>query len=199
MAALKNWIADMNRFGLAKPPDWWLQRLHDFDNQLVIIPSRQQALYRIARRKQFSPGVGAMAVLDNQRDTGMLAFHGLVPVTTMIRYADSWDIDSILQKLRDRDMWALSGGPMSGRSANERAERVWTAVEGQEQAQEQQERARQREDLDYRSRDAWRSYQARTGQRSRPTIQSGQRNRPSSGSTPQEAMGDGPRIILATS
>lgn len=194
--ALRNWIADTNRFGLAKPPDWWLQRLNDFDDQLVVIPSRQEAVYRVARRRQHSPGIGTLALIDNQRDTAMLARYGLVPVTTMIRYSGAWDIDSMLQKLRDRDTWALSGGPGSGRTAQERGARVADAIEAHEASLEQKERARQREDLDYRSRDAWRSYQARTGQRSRPTIQSGAKSAPAPGCTSQEAM---PRIVLATS
>jgi hypothetical protein len=188
----------MNRFGLEKPPDWWLQKLHDFDSMLVVIPSRQQPLYRIARRRQFSKGLGTGALLDNSRDTAMLAHYALVPVTTMIRYAQAWDADSVIQKLKDRDTWALSGGPMSGRSAQERADRVANAIEAHEQEQDKRTREGMRADLDYRSRDAWRSYQARTGQRSRPTTQDGTRNRPSSGSTPQAAMGDGPRIILAS-
>jgi len=197
---LRNWIGDQNRFGLASPPTWWLQRLADFDNQLVIIPSRQEPVYRIARRRQFSPGIGTLALLDTQRDTAMLASYGLVPVTTMIRYAQRWEIDSLLQKLRDRDTWALSGGPMSGRSAAERAERVVGAIEQQEDALAAKERQRMRDDLDYRGKDAWKSYQARTGQRTRLADQP-TRKSPAPGSigavTGERRSASG-RIILAT-
>lgn len=189
-----NWIADKNRYGLETPPTWWLQRLSDFDDQLVVIPSRQQAVYRIARRRQFSPGLGPMAVIDNSMDTGMLALHGLVPVTTMIRYSGAWDIDTVLVKLRDRDTWRISGGPQSGRTSQERANLVADAIEADEDRQVSNERERSRADLDYRSRDAWRSYQARTGQRTRPTVQSGVKSSPSSG-TGQAATS---RIILAS-
>jgi hypothetical protein len=195
---LPNWIPDLNPWGLEQPPAWWLQRLHDFDDKLVIIPSRQNMLYRIARRKQFSPGIGAIGVLDRHKDTAMLAHHGLVPVTTMIRYSSTWDIDSILVKLRDRDMWRVSGGPTSGLSAQDRAEKVATAIEAHEEEQVQRERNRVHDELDHRSRDAWRSYQARTGQRSRPTISGRSVNGPTSRSTPQAAMTDGPRIVLAS-
>jgi hypothetical protein len=198
MPRLSNWIPDINRWNLETPPSWWLQRLFDFDDKLVVIPSRQQMLYRIARRKQLSPGIGPLAVIDNQRDTAMLATHGLVPVTTMIRFASSWDIDAVLLKLRERDMWAVSGGPASGKSAQERAAKVADTIEAHEAAQDAKERTRLRDELDHRSRDAWRSYQARTGQRSRLTTSGPSVNGPTSRSTPQSAMTDGPRVVLAS-
>ena len=186
----KNWITDKNRFGLEKPPAWWLARLFDFDADLVVVPSRQNPWYLLARRAKYSPGIGAIAVLDRHADTAMLATHKLVPVTTMIRYnASTWDIDSILQKLRDRDMWAISGGPASNRSIEERGEKVGRAVEAHEAAQQKQARRAVQNDMWDRSGDAWRSYQARTGQRTKLNAPVGRRNRPSSGSTAQANTG----------
>ena len=46
----KNYIADRNPFNLLPPPEWWLQQLYDYDAQLVVVPSRQDAVYRLARR-----------------------------------------------------------------------------------------------------------------------------------------------------
>lgn len=193
---MKNWIEDINRFGLSRPPIWWLNRLFDFDAELVLIPSRQQALYRLARRKKYSRGIGALAVIDPHADTAMMVQYGLIPVTTMIRYADSWDIDSLLQKLRDRDQWAISGGPSSGKSLEERGEKVAQHIEAHEAKQARTLKQEIRTDMDYRSRDAWRSYQARTGQRNRHARNSGVRVK----SIPQPSGSTGQQgIVLATS
>lgn len=154
--ALKNWIADKNRFGLAKPPAWWLQRLSDFDADLVLVPSRMEPLYRLARRARRSAGIGSMAVLNPEADTAMLAHYKLVPVTTVIRYGSAWDIDTILVKLADRDIWARKNG-----------DKMADEIEAKEAKAEKALKASIRDDMRQRSKDAWRSLQARTGARNK--------------------------------
>ena len=45
----KNYIGDNVK--MVSPPAYWLQRLYDFDNQLVVLPSRQKPYaYVLARR-----------------------------------------------------------------------------------------------------------------------------------------------------
>lgn len=152
------WIEDRNPFGLAKPPDWFLQRLLDHDNMLVILPSRQQPLYRLARRVQFTRGIGTLAVLDPQADTAMMHTHKVVPVTTMVRYGatNAWDAEAVIQKLKDRDIWEHGG-----------AEKVTGLMEAVEAADDERKRREIRGNLRQRAKDGWRSLQARTGSRNK--------------------------------
>ncbi len=156
---MTNYIRDSNRWHLATPPPWWQQQLFDYDPLLVLIPSRQGAFYHLGRRSrtQLSPEL----LLHAAPDTKMLASYGLVPVTKVIRAGLSWDSDTILQQLRMRDIYRAGG-------ADAMADRL-DALDKQEY---QHKRDLIRADMDHRSRDGWRSYQARTGQRTRPTIQS---------------------------
>ena len=149
-----NYIADNVRMEV--PPLYFLQRLFDFDNMLVIVPSRNVPFaYVIARRKQFSKGLSDKALEGTiqQPDTKMCLAYGLVPVCLMYKTGPSWDIDSIIRTLMARDMWA-HGGP----------DKVADMLEAQEEAEKAKIRAETRADIYNRSLDGWRSYQARTGQ-----------------------------------
>lgn len=152
------WIADRNPFGLSKPPDYFLQRLLDYDNMLVVIPSRQQPLYRLARRVQFTVGIGPIAVLSNEADTAMMATHGIVPVTTIVRFGGTnyWDAETVIQKLRDRDIWAHGG-----------ADKVVELMDAAEEADRQRILDSTRDNLRQRAKDGWNSLQARTGSRNK--------------------------------
>ncbi len=176
---MSNYIPDNTR--MAVPPPYFLQRLYDFDNMLVLMPSRRVPFaYVIARRRQLSAGLSSKALMDSidQPDTKMCLLHGCVPVSLMYRTGSTWDIDSVIRTLAARDMWAHGG-----------ADAVADMLEAQEAKAAADNQAAIRADLWNRSGDAWRSYQHRTGQ---STIKSkdfhppkGQRtsNSPSSGST----------------
>ena len=141
------------------PPAYFLQRIHDFDSYLVIVPSRKTPFaYVIARRKQRSKGLTDKAIVDTitQPDTKMCLLYGLVPVCLMFKTGPSWNPDPIIAKLKARDMWAHGG-----------AEKVADLLEVQEEGERQKVRKDIRDDLWNRSGDAWRSYQARTGQRTK--------------------------------
>jgi hypothetical protein len=60
----------------------------------------------------------------------------------------------IMSDLRKRDMWAAGG-----------AEAYITRLEAEEAAEDAAKRKQTEDDIEYRAADAWRSYQARTGQR----------------------------------
>ncbi len=152
----KNYIPDNPRMEV--PPSYWLQRLWDFDADLVVLPSRQRPFaYVLARRCRRSGGLSELGVYSHNSDTGMCAAHKLVPVTLIIRHSStSWSIDNILNDLRSRDTWRAK--KETGRSAGE-------LVDLQEAQEKQKVRDDIRDDIRNRSRDAWRSYQARTGQR----------------------------------
>ena len=149
-----NFIPDTNKFKLAPPPDWWLDLLWDFDSELVVIPSRMEAVYRLARRATRSIGIGPLAMLSPQPDTLMLYSHKLVPVTSILGWGGIWGTH-IFNELRRRDVW--QGG----------ADKYINSVEEIEAAAKAKQKAQIRDDMNHRSGDAWRSYQARTGQRTK--------------------------------
>ena len=138
------------------PPAYFLQRLHDYDAMLVVLPSRKTPFaYVIARRKQYSKGLTDAAIESTivQPDTKMCMLYDLVPVCLMFKTGSSWNADPILEKLKARDLWAHGG-----------ADKVADMLEEQEEAERQKLRAEIRDDIWNRSGDAWRSYQHRTGQ-----------------------------------
>lgn len=150
----KNYIPDTPT--AEAPPPYFMQRIWDQDAMLVVLPSRKiPTAYVIARRKQWGPGL-TEAAIDAQYanpDTKMCVMHGCVPVCLMYKTGPTWDVDAIIQTLQARDMWA-HGGP----------DKVADLLEAQEEAATAQTKADIRADLYNRSGDAWRTYQARTGQ-----------------------------------
>jgi hypothetical protein len=141
---------------MAVPPAFWLQRLYDFDADLVVFPSfHMPYAYVLARRAYKSRGVdGAKAIVDTcgQPDTIACLTRGLVPVTMITRHGTNWDIDPILRSLAARDLWRHGG-----------ADKVADLLDAQDEAERAKKRADNRDDMYNRSGDAWRSYQARTG------------------------------------
>lgn len=137
------------------PPAYFLARLHDYDADLVILPSRQRPFaYVIARRQRFSAGLSDAAIKSTaQQDTLMCLRYGLVPVCLMFKTGSTWDVDAVLRSLMARDLWAHGGG-----------DKVADMLEAQEEAEQQAVRKQIREDMWHRSGDAWRSYKFRTGQ-----------------------------------
>lgn len=165
---MTNYIPDNP--SMAQPPTHWLQRLWDFDSDLVVLPSRQRPFaYVLARRARRSRGLIPETIYDHRSDTGMCFKYRLVPVTLIIRHTDGWSIDNILRDLASRDTWRHrkarfideNGTLVKGAAA---------AVEQQESEQEQKRQQQLRDNFWHRSGDAWRSYQARTGQRTKSTI-----------------------------
>ena len=79
------YIADNPR--METPPEWFLQRLFDYDSQLVLLPSRYKPYaYVIARRSRLGRrGLTGNAIADTitQPDTLMCMHYGCVPVCLM--------------------------------------------------------------------------------------------------------------------
>ena len=171
-AALGNFIPDANRWNLPTPPPWFLQGLFDFDPALVLIPSRKKVeqerpAYLLCRRRTVSAGFGDVAMLDNKHpDTNLCYKHGVLPIGPL-RFKNNQvnftlqGLTSLLDDLRSRDLWAVSGG------ADRDSDRIWKEVEYAEQRTEQKAATSLREKFFHMGRDAWRSLQARTGQRNK--------------------------------
>jgi hypothetical protein len=144
------------------PPAYWLQRLYDFDAQLVVFPSQKVPFaYVLARRRYLTAGMtdSALEATIDQPDTKTCLRNGLVPVTMIYRTGTTWSIDNIIASLKARDVWAVGG-----------ADKAADLLDDADDKLKKQIAASTRDDLWNRSGDAWRSYQARTGQRTRPTL-----------------------------
>jgi hypothetical protein len=150
-----NYIPDQNKFNLAGPPKWWLSKLWDFDNSLVVIPSRQGFIYRLAQRRK--PSLQANIVNDalfKESDTRMLARYGLIPVTTILATAN-WSNPYLFEELRRRAPWRLGGH-----------EKVNAMLEAQDAQDELDKRAQTDSHLTSLSKDAWNLYNKKIGLRS---------------------------------
>lgn len=155
MNTIINYIPDQNKFKLAGPPAYFLQRLWDFDDSLVVIPSRQGFFYRLAQRRK--PNLSTAIVneaLFKESDTQMLASYNLVPVTTIVSTAN-WSNPYLIEELRRRSPWRMGG-----------AEKVIQDVEDQDWADELKKRALTDENLTGLSKDAWNLYLKKLGLRS---------------------------------
>lgn len=145
---------------MSAPPEYWLQRLYDFDADLVVFPSIQTPFaYVLARKARRTGGMNMYdpAFENATSDTKFCVARRLLPVCLIYRHnAVSWSIDNILADLRHRDIWAAGG-------ATAFADRV-DKEDADEEARIKKEI---RDDMWNRSGDAWRSYQARTGQRTK--------------------------------
>lgn len=139
---------------MSVPPEYFLQRIYDYDTMLVLFPSQvRPGCYIIARRREKSPGLtsAALAAVANP-DTRTCMAMGWVPVCAMYQTGISWDPTPIIAKLKARDIWAHGG-----------AEKVADLLEAQEDAEAKARTKALRDDLWNRSGDGWRTYQARTG------------------------------------
>lgn len=150
------YIADNPR--METPPEWFLQRLFDYDSQLVLLPSRYKPYaYVIARRSRLGRrGLTGNAIADTitQPDTLMCMRYGCVPVCLMFKHGPQWAVDGVLAKLRARDLWAAGG-----------ADKAADQLEADEAEEKRKRDADKRDELLGLGREAYRSYKMRTGGR----------------------------------
>jgi hypothetical protein len=149
-----NYISDENRFSLAGPPSWWLARLWDFDSSLVVVPSRQECLYRLAQRRKLNlPEHITNNALFNQSDTRMLASYGLIPVTSLLPTAN-WSNPFLFQELANRAPHRNGGAAAAANLMDE-----------QDLKDEFDKRQKTDEHLQYLAKDAWKYYNKKIGLR----------------------------------
>ncbi len=126
---MTNYIVDGNPLNLAGPPAWWLKKLHDFDPDLVVVPSRMGYFYRLAQRRPPDAKTHLVHHLQGDNDSNMLRRNNLVPVTTIIATC-RWDNPLMWEDLRQR-MPSRMGG----------AEKFEQALIAKENEKELRERA----------------------------------------------------------
>lgn len=161
---MPNYIPDLNKFSLAGPPKWFLQQLYEFDNSLVLVPSRQGFFYRLAQRRPIQLSTAIVNdVMREQADTAMLVAYGLVPVTTVLA-TTRWDNPEIFMELRRRAPWRMGG-----------ADKYSGMIEAQERKEQIAAAAAQDDMLNQVGKDAWRYYNKLIGTRTHlwsPTVKS---------------------------
>lgn len=198
---LRCWVPDLNRFSLAKPPDWFLHSLYLYDDKLFLIPSRQQPVYRLARSIGRQPGqkvniqgrrIGSMNIteFDDAPDTKMLYDRCAAPIRTIQPYI-VWTTE-IIDYLRSCDIWAQGG-----------AAKVAAELDAAEERERQAIKKRGDSELDARLSDAVKSLRARQGERismrgQRSTPGGHKRAKPIVGRPYAKSHPDGPLIKLAT-
>lgn len=102
-----NFLVDENPFGLAAPPTWFLEEMWKFDPNLVIFPSKEEAVYRLARRVEH--GAPILSVMKHRPDTKMFWKHRLVPVTSIMPSPFVHWSPLLLKDLAERDIRRQGG------------------------------------------------------------------------------------------
>lgn len=149
---MNNYIVDRNPFLLAGPPKWWLKRLWEFDDSLVVLVSCQSHCYRLCQRRPPDPRALVVSdVMKEDGDAATMARYGLIPVTTIIATAN-WSNPYIFEELRTRAPWRMGG-----------ADRVIEDIETREMQQEMDKRQATDEHLTSLSKDGWGLYRKKIG------------------------------------
>ena len=178
MSGPNNYIPDVNRFALAGPPDWWLRKLWDFDNSLVIIPSRQGFYYRLAQRRKLRLTEKVVnEALFKESDTQMLATYSLVPVTTIVATAN-WDNPFMFEDLASRAPWRMGG-----------ADKVNKMLEDRDIKDDIDKKVKINEHLSSLGKDGWGLYRKKIGLQS-------QMWSPKTPAKKKEPQGKAPSIII---
>ncbi len=100
-----NYLVDENPFSLSGPPRSFLHEMWTFDPHLVIFPSCEEAVYRLARRAEH--GQPILHALASRPDTRMFVKHRLVPVTSIVPFAKWGPV--LLHDLAVRDIRRTGG------------------------------------------------------------------------------------------
>ena len=124
----------------------------EFDNSLVVVPSRQGFYYRLAQRRPLRlPEHVVNEALFKESDTQMLATYGLVPVTTILATVN-WGNPILFEELRKRAPWRMGV-----------ADKVNATLEAQDRQDALDRRMKTDEHLTYISKDAWKMYRKKIG------------------------------------
>lgn len=149
-----NYLAALsNPFNLVGPPDWFLDDLAAYDDQLVIFPSQEEGVYRIARKHQgHAPPI--FTFLKDRPDTKVFVANRLVPVTSVLPPPLVQWGPVIINDLAEKDIQRVGGWEAASRLL--------------EDAEDTKERRLDRtiaDDAEHLARFAWQAIKWRTGQK----------------------------------
>lgn len=164
---MTNYLDDVaNPFGLAGPPAHFLVDLFEFDADLVIFPSAEEAVYRVGRRVRNAGDIWRLVASltgkpdENGQtarvrpDSKTMAAHRLVPVTSLVPSPFIHWGPTILQDFAQMDIRRFGG-----------ADRFTDMIEEREAADEARQRQTIIDDVDALARDAYSQIAWRTGRR----------------------------------
>lgn len=168
MAEQRNFIADRNEFHLTRPPGWWLRSLAEFDDQLVLIPSRQRPVFWLARRmhlsRQLASKVTGVALTEDAR---MMLQYRIVSIVSIA--SPTWNtsgLEALKAWLHGADTWKLDG-PLDEagikRALANGGTRFTRELEYRERLATDRQASQQRETIYHATGDAYRSLQVRLG------------------------------------
>lgn len=97
-----------NPFNLVGPPKWFQRAMHAQDPALVIFPSQEQGVYRVARRVPHGHVTRfSLRFVKDRPDTKTYIDHGLAPVTSLLPFVQ-WS-PVVLTDLAEMDMQRFGG------------------------------------------------------------------------------------------
>ncbi len=141
-----NYLAEENPFGLAGPPPSFLMDLWRYDPCLVIFPSKEEPLYRLARRTEHGPTLAlSLKMLQRRPDTNMFVRHRLQPVTSILPPPFVHWGPVLLKDLAERDTRRIGG-----------ARKAADALDAQDDDFEIRWRAHAQDEAAMRARASWR-------------------------------------------
>jgi hypothetical protein len=114
-----NYLPTANPYGLAEPPAWFLKDLYEFDPDLVIFPSMEDAAYCLARRVKHGAPLAVSLLKDKHPNATFCMTHRLLSITGILPGAHWGPL--LLGDLQRMDMWR-SGGADKHCDALERLE-----------------------------------------------------------------------------
>jgi hypothetical protein len=146
-----NFLPSLNPWGLATPPDWFLDELCAQDGDAVIFPSEEAGLYRLARRVKH--GRAMMSFLHHP-DARICRDHGLIPFTSVLPESLGMSWGRVLLNLAETDTQRV-GGPS----------KVGALLDEHDAAREAAMARTQRQELLGRGESAWNLAQLWAGSR----------------------------------
>lgn len=114
-----NFLPSANPYGLADPPQWFLKDMYEFDADLVIFPSMEDAAYCLARRVTHGEPLAVTLLKDKHPNAVFCMTYRLLSITGILPGAH-WG-PALLGDLVQMDMWR-SGGSDKHCDALERLE-----------------------------------------------------------------------------
>lgn len=138
-----NYLRGENPFGLSAPPTWFLEEMWKFDPCLVIFPSKEEGLYRLARRVEH--GSPILTIMKGRPDTQVFWQHRLTPITSILPSPFvHWSM-LLLNDLAERDIRRQGG-----------YKKAADKLDAQDDRRDEQWRLETADGAAVRARDSWR-------------------------------------------
>lgn len=141
-----------NKFGLAKPPFWFLEALEVFDPELRLFVSAKEPLYLLARRVTNTFAPDCAGILHDHPDTKFMAANRMILVRTFMPMI-KWTTE-IFDYLYNCDMWRHGG-----------ANKIADDFDNADKTRNVQQNKQYADDVNALSGAAYRAAKTRLGQR----------------------------------